>query len=237
MQVKNWRTSNFSQDSPPTPEGPPPPRPLVHLAVRSNKRSTAENSFFHSPESQLQVVIFRCHWLFTLPSPKTFSPQATHYVWETQICRSAEGRAAMLLVLGNISSLKAGKKRKKKKSCGPSTAEISRIGLPTLAHSPENYDWTVAIMFSRLPSGPAPTKSPLLCLQRSWPFVLFLVAFKAKAQKGQFALISILIKKWMFPQKNWRRAAAETKTALNLELSDKKLMNLLNKHSFKFLGT
>lgn len=143
--------------------------------------------------------------------PKTFSPQATHYVRETQICRSAEGRAVMLLVLGNISSLKAGGGQKKKKTCGPATAEISRMGLPTLAHSPENYDWTVAIMFSclsgPLPSGPAPTKDPLLCLQRSWTFCIIFGAVQSQGtQRAIRANFNInkktkYKKNLMFPQK------------------------------------
>lgn len=53
---------------------------------------------------------------------------------------------------GNISCLEG-------KNCGPATAEISRIGLPALAHIPENYDSTVATMFkcpsSLLPGEPA----------------------------------------------------------------------------------
>lgn len=50
----------------------------------------------------------------------------------------------MLLVLGNISCLEG-------KNCGPATVEISKIGLPALAHIPENYD-SVAIMFKCLSS-------------------------------------------------------------------------------------
>lgn len=42
---------------------------------------------------------------------------------------------------GNISCLEG------EKNCGPATAEIPRIGLPALAHIPENCDSTVAIMF------------------------------------------------------------------------------------------
>lgn len=62
--------------------------------------------------------------------------------------------------------------RSEGKNCGPATAEISRIGLPALAHIPENCDSTVVTMF-KCPSGPLPGepahKCPLLCLQGLWP--------------------------------------------------------------------
>lgn len=106
-----------------------------------------------------------CRWLFSDVidySPclsKTFLLQAMHYVWETQILyvglqgeggRNTFGCWEHWLLGG--------------KNCGPVTAEISRIELPALAHIPQNYDSTVAIMFkcpSRLLPGEPVHKTPI----------------------------------------------------------------------------
>lgn len=90
MQVSNWRTSNFSRNWPPDPRGSHDAR-AVAAALQPNKRSTAEDSFFFFAPSRITAAggYFQMSLTIHLDCPKTFSPQATHYVCETQICRSA----------------------------------------------------------------------------------------------------------------------------------------------------
>lgn len=88
------------------------------------------------------------------------------------------------------------------------------------------------------PRWTSPHKRPITLFATLMAFCIIFGGVQSQGTKRAIrANFNINKKKRMFPRKNRRHAAAETKTALNLELSDKKLMKLLNKHSFEFLGT
>lgn len=54
------------------------------------------------------------------------------------VCVGGRERDVILFGSGNIGCSEG-------ENCGPATAEISRTGLPVLAHIPENCDSTVAV--------------------------------------------------------------------------------------------
>lgn len=95
---------------------------------------------------------------------------------------------------GNINCLEG-------RICGPATAEISRIGLPALAHIPENCDSTVAITF-KCPSSPLPGEPAL-----KMPITMFavlvasLIVFSGFQSKRGILEIFQYEYKTMLPQK------------------------------------
>ena len=78
-----------------------------------------------------------------------------------------------------------------KKNCGPATAEISRIGLPALAHIPENCDLTLAIIFECLSSplpGEPTHKTPITMFTELVASLIIFSGFQSTSVRGKVIL-------------------------------------------------